>query len=594
MIEAIAYKKIANPDGITNSYFNGDLDDFDLEESPNVRSDEMPLNQALKFAKLPSTDPNVLLQVDAAANREIDKLFVKYDTLREFTPTNPMDSNASLLFSLIFIKFKRDGTITARLAGCGDRQSPDTFGDDIHASTSDHSSWVAIFATYYAAAIKNNTLHLLSHCDFDITGAFLQCRLPRSETGGRQLAIKLPSSLPHRLAGKYVEVVGCLYGLKQSNKIFQKDLANTLAPIGFLPAHEPEHGISSAPDSQVYHFQSPTDPTIKSTLVMHVDDGQIFSFCPIIVELLKSTLELRYGALTWNDVSKQFTGTNITHHPSGAFVLDSKDSILKMLSRVGADNIPTASTPSSPSILLPSSDLTPTDPKRYQSLIGNLQYIHQNRHEIGFPLHILSKKSQSPNKGHLKHVTRIIRYLKGFPDTAPHYYTDEGPILCAHIDAAFANQENGLSTTCIKLSIGSTSAPFLSKTLTQDTVALDPATSEYYALGPESCKLILRYRNLLAAIGYPQLQPTPVFVDNQPAIHLATNPTISRKSRYLLPRQHMVRNCVKDLLLLPTHKNTNLHIADLETKPHGPAIFHFLTKLSMNLEAPLHAPAFKD
>ena len=46
----------------------------------------------------------------------------------------------------------------------------------------------------------------------------------------------------------------------------------------------------------------------------------------------------------------------------------------------------------------------------------------------------------------------------------------------------------------------------------------------------------------------------------------------------------------KNLLLLPTHINTNQHIADLETKPHGPAIFHYLTKLSMNLEAPLSTP----
>ena len=106
----------------------------------------------------------------------------------------------------------------------------------------------------------------------------------------------------------------------------------------------------------------------------------------------------------------------------------------------------------------------------------------------------------------------------------------------------------------------------------------------------DTCKLILRFRNLLAAIGFPQLHPTPVFIDNQPAIHIATSPNISRKARYYLAKTHFVRNCVAENLLAPIHRNTNHLIADMGTKPHGPAIFHYLTKLTMNLDAPKDLP----
>ena len=109
-------------------------------------------------------------------------------------------------------------------------------------------------------------------------------------------------------------------------------------------------------------------------------------------------------------------------------------------------------------------------------------------------------------------------------------------------------------------------------------------------MNTDSCKLILRYRNLLAAIGFPQRHPTPVFIDNQPAINIATAPNIPRNSRYIPARFHYVRNLVADNLLQPIHKNTNQLIADLGTKHHGPAIFHSLTKLTMNLDAPKDLP----
>ena len=72
----------------------------------------------------------------------------------------------------MFIKFKRDRRVTARLAGCGDQQKSGSYSSTF-ASTSDHSTHTLITASYYAEAIKNKSLSTLIHADFDVPGAFL-------------------------------------------------------------------------------------------------------------------------------------------------------------------------------------------------------------------------------------------------------------------------------------------------------------------------------------------------------------------------------------------------------------------------------------
>lgn len=583
MSTAKLYLPTITPHGLTNTSATYNFDSFDLNP-PDSQPDEMRVDQARRLASLPGACPLLLGKIDAAVEVEMTKVTTKYDTLRLICPANPMDKDAFKIHSLMFIKFKRDGRVTARLAGCGNQQHPSSYSST-YASTSDHNTHTMIVAAYYAHAIATNTVNTLVHSDFDINGAFLQNRLPRSATGGKQLVMKLPTSLPHPWAGRWVEVVGALYGLKQSNAIFEKDFAKVMASINFLPAHESQHGITSAPDSSVYHYTDPHDPSLKCTVPMHVDDGQILSTSTAIVKLLKSTLEARYGTLTWNDTSTQHTGTTMTRYPTGAIAFDMSRHITKTLHTLGMGPIPGALTPCSPDLFTDSVDTTPTDRTKYQRIVGALTYISRNRHDISKNVYAHQTKNQNPTVTDERKAVRTLQYLKSFPDTPAIYYTNEGPTLCAHADASHANQPNGKSTTCITLSIGSLSAPFLCKTFAQDDIALDPCAAEYYSLSP-LCQLILRFRHLLAAIGFPQSGPTTIYVDNVPAIDLALSNNMPKKSRYMLAKHHFVRLCAFNSIVRFKQKNTNYHSPDLNTKPHGPTSHHFLTKLMMNLDAP--------
>jgi hypothetical protein len=545
---------------------------------------EMSLTAALKHASLPSTDPTVTQQINDAVATEIHKQTEKYDTFRELTHANPMESDAFKVSSLMFIKFKNCGRVTARLAACGNRQPPESYSDT-YAPTSDHPTFALTVAAYYANAIATNTVPSLIHAAFDVPGAFLQERLPRSATGGKQLVMRLPHNLPHRLAGKWVEVVGAVYGLKQSNAIFAAGFAKTLATIGFYPAYDPEYGPHTAPDAALFHYADPLHPSLKCTVPMHVDDGQILCTCPLILARLKNTLTKRYGEMTWHDVALQHCGTTITRYPTGAVAFDMTTHIIKMLTKLGMDNIPAALTPSSPSLFRTHSNTTPADPPKYQRVVGDLTYITKNRHDISKNTYVHQTKLQTPTQGDYQNAIRTLRYLKAFPATKSMYHTTEGALLCGHVDASHANQENGTSTTSLTLTIGSTSAPIYTKTFAQDTVALDPCTAEYYGLSP-LCKLILRYRNLLAAIGFPQHSPTPIYTDNLPSINIALASNLPRKSRYIDARHHFVREQLQQRKVCLRQRNTNDLGPDLNTKNHGPTLHHHLTSILMNTNAP--------
>ena len=554
---------------------------YELHPPPHT-PDEIPLTQALALIRSQNTPPALVQKLTDAVAKEMTKVTTQFDTLREITAENPMEPDAIKLNSLMFIKFKHDGRVTARLAGNGAQQRSDSYSDTF-ASTSDHGIFSLTTAAYYADATLNNTVDSLHHCDFDFEGAFLQQRLPRSATGGKQVVLKLPHNLPHRLAGKWVEVVGCLYGLKQSNHLFEEGLKEILATIHFLPTHDPLYPYLPLEPS-VYHYTNPTDPTKKCTLLMHVDDGQVLSTDHTIVQLLKATLTKRYGQLVWHDQTTKHTGTNITRYPNGAIKFDLSDHILRLLTKTGMDDIPGSLTPSSTTLFQPSLDTTPTDKRQYQSIVGDLNYIARVRHEVVKEIQHHARQCSSPTVGDLLKVIRTLRYLKSFHTLGPVYYTTEGPLLCGHVDTSHANQPDGTSTTGLTATIGSTSAPVYSKSLPQTIPALAPAHAEYMSL-TTIAKVIMRYRYYLASIGFPQLQPTPIYHDNLPAIHLAQAPAIPPQSRYIHAQFHFINYLIKHHQIVLIQRNTNQLPPDLLTKSQGPTVHHYLTKLILNTDS---------
>ncbi len=148
-----------------------------------------------------------------------------------------------LLRAQVLVKEKLDRTVSSRMPVDGSCKPAGTYGDT-YASTSDAVNRSFLLSICLAAAVLAGKLCLFFTGRFDVPAAFLQNLLPRSETGGRQFVPPMTADLPQiRLAdgtldskaGDYAELLRSIYGIKQSNAIFDYDFCQLLVSHGWQP-----------------------------------------------------------------------------------------------------------------------------------------------------------------------------------------------------------------------------------------------------------------------------------------------------------------------------------------------------------------------
>jgi hypothetical protein len=100
-------------------------------------------------------------------------------------------------------------------------------------------------------------------------------------------------------------------------------------------------------------------------------------------------------------------------------------------------------------------------------------------------------------------------------------------------------------------------------------IALGPSEAEYVGMS-EVSKAIIRFRQVLAAIGFPQQGPTVMLEDSNSAIKLAEGPSIKRKSKHIFVREYYVHNLHKQHITSFEQVPTAQQNADLSTKPKTP------------------------
>ena len=176
-----------------------------------------------------------------ATSAEMSKCLTKYQSVRPILYSD-IESNAIRLPSLIFYKQKK-----VRLVVCGtpNHIPPDAKGIT-YAGAADPANIIAVIAAYRADAIqrlflghhlflrhhlflihhlflghhlflRHHALQTLISFSTDIPSAYFQNDLTRADTGGHEVVMRLPTQLPHPLAGKWVELLKSQYGLPWSN-----------------------------------------------------------------------------------------------------------------------------------------------------------------------------------------------------------------------------------------------------------------------------------------------------------------------------------------------------------------------------------------
>jgi hypothetical protein len=86
--------------------------------------------------------------------------------------------------------------------------------------------------------------------------------------------------------------------------------------------------------------------------------------------------------------------------------------------------------------------------------------------------------------------------------------------------------------------MGDTSFTWISKK--QSIVTLSSCEAEYVAANSAVCHSIW-LRNMLKYLGFPQENPTEIYIDNRSAIALAKNPVYHERSKNIDTRHHFIR-----------------------------------------------------
>ena len=420
----------------------------------------------------------------------------------------------------------RDGRDTARLALMGDdRLAPLPSEDTFAAVVGDGSKMLAISAMQAHFSSRGDVLHI---SDADVVGGFLHIPLKSSVP----MYLLMPDNLPHALAGRYVLILHALYGLRESNQLFGKEMTRVLLSAGFVP---------TAGDLQLFVKFDKSDSGVRCLASLTVDDVLILTNSIVLRQDLLDALTKRFGPLTINLVSSVHTGIEITRLPCGGILLTQDRAIARAASVVGVSHCSPVDMPFKPDFFADfvGDEADAVDSSSYSSLMGKLVQFCKTRHEIRLAISYLCSYNTRPLEGHYRRAIQILRYLMSTPGVGG-IFRSKSVELVVFTDAAFGVFRDGLSSTANLLCIGSSSAPFVACGRSQTDVATCPMTAEYYAAGAV-CKDIMFYRQLLSDLGWPPLFPTVVFVDNKTMLSLVIAPVVSTKSRHIEIHHHFIR-----------------------------------------------------
>jgi hypothetical protein len=139
--------------------------------------------------------------------------------------------------------------------------------------------------------------------------------------------------------------------------------------------------------------------------------------------------------------------------------------------------------------------------------------------------------------------------------------------LHAWSDAAYLTHKDSKSHTGVCFSLGERTGTFNARSSKQTIVTLSSAEAETYA-AVEATKDIVYFRSILKELGFEQLQPTPLYVDNKSLITLAQQFSGNHKRcKHFLARIHYMIEQVNLHVICLEHLRGTEHRGDVLTKP---------------------------
>ena len=279
-----------------------------------------------------------------------------------------------------------------------------------------------------------------------------------------------------------------------------------------------------------------------------------------------------------------FLSLKFTHSTNGLDITQVKYAS-ELLSWAGLTDSRTVDTPVKLNAHFTLSEGKPlSNPSLYRRLVGNLVYLTVTRLNISYAVHKVSQYLYALRLTHYTVVLRILWYLKGTLFHGLFYSAQSSLVLYVFFYANWAGDPTDhRSTIGYYFFLGSLISWRNKK---QTHVTRSNIEAEYRAFA-DTASEFLWLRWLLKDLGVSTSSATPLYCDNQSAIHIAHNDIFHEQTKHIeidchFIRYHLVHSALK---LIPVSSKDQL--ANIFTKSHPKG--HLCTLVD-NLKLVSHPP----
>ena len=208
---------------------------------------------------------------------------------------------------------------------------------------------------------------------------------------------------------------------------------------------------------------------------------------------------------------------------------------------------------------------------KYRQDVASCIWGLRTRPDIRHTTTCLCKFMSNPGERHCQDLKKVMRYVAKYPDWGLKLAPKDNYDVASQSDSDWAaNKTTRKSISGAIHTVGGSLV--LAEAKTQPLTALSTFEAELIAL-MECAKSNIYVRAFLGDMGYPQLEPSKIGVDNQSVLAVSESIMIAWKNRHIPLRYFKIRQLVIDREIELHYVQSDENVADAMTKALGPEPF---------------------
>jgi hypothetical protein len=391
---------------------------------------------------------------------------------------------------------------------------------------------------------------------FDVTAAFLE---------GKNDCVQY-CRLPKELGGYRLQILGSLYGQKQSPKLWNDRFNNILLGMGFkrCPMDPCLYKLEKT-------IEGPNGLVILILLCIHVDDGLVVSNTKEADDWFMKELLKHIRKTTVFPKCEKFLGMEMEY----------EDHYVKLhqetyISSMGLERCKKeAHIPMSSTVRLRQAEPN----EENESLLpysGKYRYVaDRTRPDILLAVgEISTGGSVSPSDDHVKTAHQIAGYLEDTKSERLFLGGCLALILMAFADAALIRDGNAKSRLAHAIFLAEDAGAIASVTRNETTTSHSSCEAEIKA-EDLAIRSILYYRGVMEFVGHKQVEPTIIYNDNEASVAILETLKSTHNTRHINAMISFIRDCILDKTVKLEWIRTHLNVADMLTKALHRELFEY-------------------